>query len=309
MKKRPNRIATGIGALALAFAAVTPAHADIKEAARKLHDDSQSALVGIKGLLKIDVTMNGQPAGNQETPIWGNGLVIGDGLVATAYQTLVPDVAAQAKSGGAPAGIEIKTNLTEVKFVDGSGEEFDAKLILHDEDLDLAFLALDPKSDNVDAWEIAAIPITSDPEVQILDDVIALSRQSATLRFASAMKIGSVTSVVKRPRLLYAVDGISPGSPVFSEQGTFLGMATLRKSADNKQKPVPVILPAKYLRKLVPQAIEKQEALASGEAGDEETEEAAEPDAGEEPEGESTQAPAGEDPGSEQNEAPPSEEK
>ncbi len=133
MKTRPNRIATGIGALALAFAAVTPAHADIKEAARKLHDDSQSALVGIKGLLKIDVTMNGQPAGNQETPIWGNGLVIGDGLVATAYQTLVPDVAAQAKSGGAPAGIEIKTNLAEVKFVDGSGEEFDAKLILHDD--------------------------------------------------------------------------------------------------------------------------------------------------------------------------------
>ncbi len=136
--------------------------------------------------------------------------------------------------------------------------------------------------------------------------MIALSRQSATLRFASAMKIGSVTSVVKRPRLLYAVDGISPGSPVFSEQGTFLGMATLRKAADNKQKPVPVILPAKYLRKLIPQAIEKQEALASGDGGDEE---ASEPDAGEEPVGESTQAPAGEEPGSEQNEAPPSEEK
>lgn len=268
MRIKSSLFASARGALALAVILATPARADIKEAARKLHDESQASLVGIKGLLKIDVTMNGQPAGNQESPIWGNGLVVGDGLVVTAYQTLVPDVAAQAKGGGVPAGVEIKTNLAEVKFVDPSGEEYDAKLILHDEDLDLAFLALDPGAENADAWEVAAIAITGDPEVQLLDDVISLSRQSATLRFASVLKIGTITSVVKRPRLLYAVDGISPGAPAFAGDGSFLGMVTLRSSADNKQQPVPVILPAKYLRKLVPQALEKQEELKSGGGGD-----------------------------------------
>ncbi|MGI9244515.1 MAG: trypsin-like peptidase domain-containing protein [Verrucomicrobiales bacterium] len=303
MKTTSTLIATGVSALAFVLAAPTPARADIKEAARKLHDESQAALVGIKGLLKIDVTMNGQPAGNQESPIWGNGLVIGDGLVATAYQTLVPDVAAQAKGGGAPAGIDIKTNLAEVKFVDGAGEEFDAKLILHDEDLDLAFLALDPNAENADAWEIGAVGITYDPEVEILEDVIGLSRQSATLRFASALKIGSVTSVVKRPRLLYAVNGISPGSPAFSADGSFLGMVTLRKSTSSKQQPVPVILPAKYLRKLVPQAVEKQEELASG-GGDEDGGESEDDAVSDAPAGESTPSPEGDDAGSEENEAP-----
>ena len=265
--------ASGVCALFL-ISALTPAAADVKEAARQLHERSNASLVGIKGLLKIDVTMNGQPAGNQESPIWGNGTVIGEGLVLTAYQTLVPDVAAQAPGGGGlPAGVEIKTKLNEVKFVDSSGEEYDAKLILHDEDLDLAFLAIDPKSDNAEAWEIGPVDISSDPEAQLLDDVVSMSRQSSTLRFASALKIGTVTSVVKRPRVMYAVDGISPGKPAFTADGTFLGMVTLRKSADQKQSPVPIILPAKYLRKLVPQALEKQEALKTAEAEPEEKEE------------------------------------
>ena len=69
MKMKSTLFATGASALALAFAAMTPAQADIKEAARKLHDESNAALVGIKGLLKIDVTRDGQPAGNQEAPI------------------------------------------------------------------------------------------------------------------------------------------------------------------------------------------------------------------------------------------------
>ena len=286
-------------AASLAFLGVNaPVHADIKEAARSLHDRSNSAIVGIKGLLKIDVTMNGQPAGKQESPIWGNGTVIGDGIVVAAYQTLVPDVAAQAKGGGMPPGVEIKTKLNEVKFVDPSGEEYDAKLVLHDEDLDLAFLSLDPKAENIDAWEVKPIEIASDPTVGLLDDVISMSRQSSTLRFASALKTGTVISVVKRPRLLYAVDGISPGSPAFTEDGGFLGLVTLRKSADGKRPPVPVILPAKYLRKLVPQAVEKQEALKSGEGEEEESED----EAGSEQGGEEEKPSGGEEAGTEEGE-------
>jgi S1-C subfamily serine protease len=305
MKTNPTLLAS---ALALAIIALTPAQADIKEAARKLHDESNSALVGIKGLLKIDVTMNGQPAGNQESPIWGNGLVIADGMVVTAYQTLVPDVAAQAKGGGVPAGVEIKTRLNEIKFVDESGEEYDAKLILHDEDLDLAFLAIDPKAENADAWEVAPVGITGDPEAGLLDEVIGLARQSSTLRFASAVKTGEVISVVKRPRLLYAVQGVSPGEPAFVADGTFLGIVTLRKSTEEKQAPIPVILPAKYIRKLVPQALEKQEELktAEPEEKEDEPEEPKEEDKAKdkaEEEG-ATPAPEGADPGSEDNETP-----
>ena len=160
-----------------------------------------------------------------------------------------------------PKGVEVKTKLAEIKFVDEAGEEFDAKLILHDEDLDLAFLALDPKAENAEAWEIKGIDISSDPTARLLDDVISMSRQSATLRFASSLRVGTVKSVVKRPRILYAVDGVSPGAPAFAADGAFLGLVTLRKSAAGKQQPVPVILPSKYIRKLVPQAVEKQEAL------------------------------------------------
>ena len=297
MKLNPTILATGISSLFM-FSLAIPAAADVKEAARAVHENSNDKIVGIKGLLKIDVTMNGQPAQNQESPVWGNGTMIGEGLAVTGYSTLVPDVSAQAPGGTLPPGIEIKTDLNEVKFVDSSGEEYDAKLILHDEDLDLAFLAIDPKSDNADAWEIGAVDISSDPEAGLLDDVITLSRHSATLRFASAVKTGTVNAVIKRPRVMYAVDGIKPGAPAFTTDGAFLGMVVLRKSADNKQQAVPVVLPAKYLRKLVPQAEEKQAALKTAKADEPEEKE------DEKSEEESAPAPEGADAGSEEDEKP-----
>lgn len=292
MKLNSTILATGIGSL-LMFPLAAPAPADVKAAARVVHERSNASIVGIKGLLKIDVTMNGQPAGNQETAVWGNGTVIGERLAVTAYSSLVPDVAAQGPGGALPPGVEIKTKLNEVKFVDGSGEEYEAKLILHDEDLDLAFLAIDPKADNADAWEIGAVDISSDPEVDLLDEVVSLSRHSSTLRFASALKTGTINAVVKRPRTMYAIDGISHGAPTFTSDGAFLGMVVLRKSTEKKQPPVPIVLPAKYVKKLVPQAVEKQKELASAEGGESAEEE-----------GESTPAPEGADGGTEENEDP-----
>ena len=259
-----------------AIISLSSASADVKEAARKLHDESGDALVGIKALLKIEVTRGGQPAGGQEVPVWGNGTVIGDGLIATSYSTLIPDVAAQAPGGALPAGVQLNTKLNEVKFVNGSGEEFDGKLILHDEDLDLAFLAIDPQSDTAADWKIGAVDIAGDADVQLLDDLIGLTRYPSTLRFATELRTGEVTAKVERPRLMYAVRGLPAGSPAFTDSGSFLGMVVMRKAATKKEQSIPIVLPAKYLRKLVPQAVEKQAALKDAPAEEAKAEEATE---------------------------------
>ena len=157
-----------------------------------------------------------------------------------------------------------------MKLVDGSGEEFDAKLVLHDEDLGIAFVALDRQSDNADAWSDEPIDIAEDIEITHLDEVVIISRTSEAMRFQPAVKIGEVSTVVRRPRLLYSVGSLSSGSAVFHLDGQFVGLSIRKLSSDGDFR---AVLPAKYIRKLLPQAIEKTANTAEDVAADGDKEE------------------------------------
>jgi len=242
----------------LTLGAVSSASADIKESARKVFTDKQSSVVGVKGIMKIDVKMNGQVAQSQEAPITSMGLTIDNGLVLVAYRSINPDVAANAPKNPA---IKIDTNLEELKLVDGSGDEFDAKIILHDEALGLAFLALDPKGENAKDFKSAKTDISKDIDLKHLDDVVYLSRFGANLRYTPAVTTGTVAAIIEKPRKNFIATGARPGSPVFSATGDFVGLTVVKADKGSKQQ-TPIILPAKYVRKLVAQAKEKQAELA-----------------------------------------------
>ncbi|MGB1261256.1 MAG: hypothetical protein ACPG6P_14520, partial [Akkermansiaceae bacterium] len=56
------------------------AQADSKEAARKVYTDNAPSVLAVRGLLKMDISMNGQPGGSQEKELRSNGVVVADGL-------------------------------------------------------------------------------------------------------------------------------------------------------------------------------------------------------------------------------------
>lgn len=250
-----TKLINTIAIAGLSLSAIVTAQADSKEAARKVFADNAPSVLGIRGLLKIEASMNGQPAGNQEKQLTSNGVVVADGLVAVAYRTIKPDLAA---SVGKRPGLKIESDLAELKLLDSSGEEYDAKLVLHDEDLGLAFVAIDPKGDNAKDFKVKAVDISKDVEVKHLDELVGIGRLSEKMRSEGRVTLGSVSAIVKRPRTLYIVQGVAMSNPIFTQAGEFVGLTVALKNSGG----TPILLPAKYLRKVLDQAKAKQAELA-----------------------------------------------
>ena len=167
---------------------------------------------------------------------------------------------------GSRPGLEIETELSELKLIDESGEEFDAKLVLHDEVLGVAFIAIDPSGENAGSFPSKALDLSKDPEVQHLESLISIGRMPENLRFQGQVKTGEVTAMVARPRKLIHVSDVSPSTPVFTQTGDLLGFVVVPQTKEG-EAPVPLVLPTKYVRDLVAQAKEKQAALATGGDG------------------------------------------
>jgi len=244
-----------IAVAGFAFAAIAPVSADFKEDARKVFTENAPSVIGVRGLLKIEASMNGKPAGSQDKPLHSNGVVVADGLVAVAYRTLKPDVSA---SVGKRPGLTIETELSELKLVTAEGEEYDAKLVLHDEDLGVAFVAVDPKGENAKDFKVKVVDISKDVTVQHLDELVAIGRMPEKLRSEARVSIATVASIVKRPRTIYICQGVSMSNPIFNSAGEFVGLTVSIKSTGA----APVVIPAKYIRKVMGQAKTKQTELA-----------------------------------------------
>jgi len=249
-------LACAIPCLALAPTAM----AEFRTEARKVFAEHQDSIYGVRALLKMTITMNGQQAGAQEQALWTNAAVIDEGLLVTSYRSLKPDVSASAPNR---PGLQIETELSELKLIDASGEEYDAKLVLHDEVLGLAFVAIDPKSENSVNFKAKPLDYSHDSKLELLQQLIAIGRMGENMRYEGQLKTGEVTAIVEHPRTLAQVTGMSSSSTVFNESGQVVGMIVVQE-AKRGQQPLPMLLPSKYIRDLVKQAKEKQAALSEG---------------------------------------------
>ena len=252
---KPTTIIKLIVITGLCFSSISPTIAAESTAKREVYETNKSAIYGVKGTLKITATVQGQ-ARNQEAQIWSNATHIGEGLLIAAYASLSPDL-----SGNNP-NIHIIKELTEIKLINKEGKEFAAEMILHDEDLGLAYLSLDPKSDNASEWQEQAVDISKDVELTHLDETINISRYSSHLNYESAVTLGIVSAIIKKPRTLYQVLNSSMSAPAFNTKGEFIGITVAHTMSDNGQQPSPVTLPVKYIRNLVKTATLLQKELA-----------------------------------------------
>jgi len=155
--------------------------------------------------------------------------------------------------GGAIPNANITKEIEDLKIVNEAGIEFDAKLVLHDEDLGLAFIALDPKGKNAANWKSSIIDISKDIPLKHLDETVNISRYAAHFNYQSAATIGSVSAIIEKPRKFYQIINASMSSPSFNTEGHFVGITSTKEAAVGKA-PTPVTIPAKYIRKLAARA-------------------------------------------------------
>ncbi len=237
----------------LSLSAISPALAVDTAAKREIYNTNEGSVFGVKGILKITATIQGQVK-NQEAQIWSNATCIGDGLLVAAYGSISPNV------GGNMPNIEITKEIEGLKLINSAGEEFDAKLVLHDEDLGLAYIALDPSGENAANWKNQIVDISKDSDLKHLDKTVNISRYADHFRYQSAVTVGTVSAILQKPRKLYQIIGASMSAPSFNEAGQFVGITVTKAATKGKQSP-PVTIPAKYIRKLVEQAAAKQAEL------------------------------------------------
>jgi S1-C subfamily serine protease len=133
------------------------------------------------------------------------------------------------------------------------GRELPAKIVLRDEDLDLAF---------VRPTDALSAPLTSidatDSTPSVLDPVMLVQRTNEATGWETAASIGNVQLVINKPRTYYQVaiptlGGSGLGAPVFDLSGHFVGIVVLRNTG-SRGTAAPGVLPSADVRDVAKQA-------------------------------------------------------
>ncbi len=248
------------------------------EAGRKVFADSQNAVVNVDTVIKI--TGEGEAAagfGEREqklkviaTFIEPSGLAV-TSLMAIDPVSAMPEIHGRGQ-GGQEVTIKLKSETTSLKIRLADGTEIAGRIVLKDEDMDLAFIAPEKPLDDATKAKLAAISFAEPvgAQMQVLDRVFALGREGPLLNYAATVSMSRIGAVVPKPRLAYAVGGMPMGAPVFKDDGKLLGITVARhadkRSGGNRGPGIeasPVVIPATDVAKLIAQA--KEEAAKAPE--------------------------------------------
>ena len=266
------------------------------DAAREVFEQNQGAVVWVSAVMKMRAGgALGGMFGRQEQKVEAVGTVIHEsGLTVLSYTNLDPSSLYNSMQGGGVGAekIEFKTELSGVRIRLADGTEVPAKLVLKDEDLDLAFIL--PTDGGKKKLPFLKLDAAGDaPAVKALDPLIVIWRLGQALDRQPAVGIVRVAAVVNKPRTFYACSGLEAlGTPAFTADKRPLGVVVMRKQAmDGGMSAMfsggagglaPVVVPVADIMEVAEQALAKKDEPApepekEEPAAEEATEEPAKP--------------------------------
>lgn len=198
MTRRLWRAVVGVSALALVVA--TPAFAQTQEeraAARALVQSRGDAVVMVLATVKLRINI----AGREQTvdrQVQANATVLdASGLAVMSLMNLQPDEAmSQSLNRGAQgARVDVTSDIADLTMHLADGRELPAKLVLRDEDLDLAFVR---PTDKPSAPLVFVDAPAGTPA--ILDPVVLIQRTSESTDWKTAASMGTVQLLIDKPR-------------------------------------------------------------------------------------------------------------
>jgi len=228
---------------------------DERAVARDVIKKKADAVVMVMATLKIRANVGGQEQ-TLDQQAQGNATVIdGNGLAVMSLSTLQPDemMARSLSARVRPdTRVDVSSEPSGIRMHLADGREIPARLILRDQDLDLAFVRpVDPPSPAL-TWIDAP-----SAKAGLMDLLFVIQRTSETTGWSTAAGFGTVQLVIDKPRLYYqvAVTGIggSLGSPVFDASGKFVGLIVTR-AAGSRGPTSTGVLPADEVREIAKQA-------------------------------------------------------
>lgn len=206
---------------------------DGRAAAREVVQKWQSAVVNVRVVLKMRMSMAGREMQSSDDPVDAVGTVIDpSGLTVLSLGALNPG-ALMSKIMGAGGGangepsVEITSEPTDVKIRLADGQEVPARIVLRDEDLDLAFLRPTRKLEK----PLVAIDLKDAASPALLDQVLVLTRLGRVGGWTAGASLHDVSAIISKPRTFYVLGGTvtGMGTPAFTTTGRVVGLLTLRQ--------------------------------------------------------------------------------
>jgi hypothetical protein len=245
---------------------------DSRAAARDLVRKWQDAIVNVRVVVKLRMSMAGREMQSSDDTIEAVGTVIDpNGLTVVSLGSINPGaivtkLMATGASGG--QGVEMVSEPTDVKLRLSDGREIQAAIALRDEDLNLAFIRPKAAADK----PFVAIDLADAAQPAMLDQVVVFGRLGRVGGWVPSAALRDVGAIVSRPRTFFVLAGdpAGVGTPAFLPNGKVIGILTMRQIANERPSAfagmngseglglLPVILPAADVLDIAQQAMEKK---------------------------------------------------
>jgi hypothetical protein len=203
--------------------------ADIKDTARAKAIQTQGAVVTIRLVAKIKISMMGQNQ-DQESKIEAIGTVIDpDGLTVTDVSSIDPSSTVQSMLGIlGGAGLKMDSEIKEAAILLEDGTEVAADVVLKDSDLGLAFIRPRDASHKFDAVTLK----NRNVQPQLLDSLFTIGRLGKNSNRALTLTVDSIRAISKGPRTFFVGEKETQaflGCIAYSSEGEPVGVYVLKQ--------------------------------------------------------------------------------
>ena len=222
---------------------------------KNLLQEKADCVTWVSVTMRVEVSAGGRSMPPQEQKLEAIGTIIAeDGLTVLSLSTVDPKakILSRLRTGAA----SVQVNYTEVLLLMPDGSEVPAKILLKDNDLDLAYLLPISNEKNIENNQIKPFPFVSQQhekfnQPQVLDGVISMSKLGRNLYRQSTLRRGWVNAVIEKPRQYYVIENTSPGTPVFDKSGKCIGVVVYKM--ERGQPSAIVTLPSKDILEIAEQ--------------------------------------------------------
>jgi len=245
---------------------------EVVDTARNLHRTSENAVVSVSATLKITTEGAGPSlqigGGNEKHMEVTATIVDGSGLAVASLAGLDPvSMMSNVKVDvdGERRSVKLSGQLSDIRMRLADGTEVPCRLVLKDEELDLAFIAPAQALDQAVKAKLSCVPVADASKgLELLDSIVEIGRLGKEMNYQSTVRIGRVVAKISTPRTFY-LGAELVGCPVFDAAGKLAGIVAVHRKQDSAGGAngnvsiggTPVIIPVADIADLIAQAKEE----------------------------------------------------
>jgi hypothetical protein len=197
---------------------------ELKEAARAVLKSEKSSVVWVTAKVRLRRDDDGSAV-----PGEAGGLAVLGTVVGKSGLTVVSNTDFDPARTLRELREEASPEFSFIEIVLESGTSVPASVVYRDAELDLAFLKPDERIAEQRGASFRPVDTSSGHSLEVMDDVIHLSRLNETMEWAPSVVLGNVSAVVRGSRTYYLSSAdAEAGTPVFTADGSLLGIEVYR---------------------------------------------------------------------------------